>query len=92
MRIKTIIILVIAIILVIVLLQNSGRINFQFLWANFWVSKLVMLLLMTAFGFILGYLVGRPKNIRRLGGDFSDDNINKGTPGTLSDEDKEYIG
>ena len=91
MRIKTIVIIVIAILLTIVLMQNTGRVNFEFLWATFWMSKLVMLFFVGAISFVLGVLVGRPKRIRKLSGDFIDGNLDKGKSGTLSDDDKEYI-
>ncbi|SHN29037.1 LapA family protein [Mucilaginibacter sp. OK098] len=91
MRIKTIVIIVITILLTIVLMQNTGRVNFDFLWATFWMSKLVMLFFVAAISFVLGVLVGRPKRVKRLGGDYTDPNLDKGNPNTLSDEDKEYI-
>ena len=91
MRIKTIIIILITVILTVVLMQNTDNVNFNFLWATFRVSKLVMLGLIALIAFILGVLVGRPKRVKRLGGDFTDDNIDKGKTNTLSDEDKEYL-
>jgi uncharacterized integral membrane protein len=69
MRIKTIVIIIITILLTIVLMQNTGRVNFDFLWATFWMSKLVMLFFVAAISFVLGVLVGRPKRVKRLGGD-----------------------
>ena len=91
MRIKTIVISIIIILLLTLLIQNRGIMYFQFLWATFTVSKLTMLLIMTIIGFILGYLVGRPKNIKRLGRDFIDPDLETKNPDTLSDEDKNYI-
>lgn len=91
MRIKTIVIVVIAIVLTIVLMQNTGRVDFNFLWTTFWVSKLTMLFFVALISFVLGFLVGRPKRIRRLGGDYTDNNYDKPNSGTLSDEDKNYI-
>jgi len=91
MRIKTIVIILIAVLLTIVLMQNTGRVSFEFLWATFWMSKLIMLLLVAVVAFILGILVGRPKRVKRLGGDFTDNNLDKDDHNTLSDEDKEYI-
>jgi uncharacterized integral membrane protein len=91
MRIKTIVIIVITILLTIVLMQNTGRVNFDFLWATFWMSKLVMLFFVAAISFVLGVLVGRPKRVKRLGGDYADPNFDKGNSNTLSDEDKDYI-
>jgi uncharacterized integral membrane protein len=91
MRIKTIIVILITILLTIVLMQNTGPVTFSVLWADFRVPKLVMLTAVSVFAFILGVLVGRPKNVRRIGGDFVDDDNYKGDSNTLSDEDREYI-
>ncbi len=91
MRIKTIIIVLITVILTAVLMQNTDNVNFKFLWANFWVSNLVLLASVALIAFILGILVGRPKKVKRLGGDSNDDNTDKGRTNTLSDEDKDYI-
>jgi uncharacterized integral membrane protein len=92
MRIKTITIVLITVILTAVLMQNTDNVNFNFLWATFRVSKLVVLALVALIAFILGVLVGRPKRVKRLGGDFNDDNSDARRTNTLSDEDKDYIG
>jgi uncharacterized integral membrane protein len=91
MRIKTIIIIVITILLTIALMQNTGAVYFDFLWATFRMSKLVVLLFVAVISFVLGVLVGRPKKVKRLGGDFTDPDLNEGNSNTLSDDDKEYI-
>jgi len=51
----------------------------------------VMLAFVAVIAFILGVLVGRPKRVKRLGGDPTDIGLEKGKTNTLSDEDKEYI-
>jgi uncharacterized integral membrane protein len=91
MRIKTIIIILITILLTTVLVQNNSRVNFEFLWTTFPMSKLVMLLIVSVVSFILGILVGRPKRVKRLGSDLTGDKLDNGKTNTLSDEDKEYI-
>ena len=91
MRIKTIIIILITILLTVILMQNAGKVYFNFLWATFPMSKLLVLLFVAAISFILGVLVGRPKKIRKLGGDTTEDNYDKGTSNTLSEDDKDYI-
>ncbi len=78
-------------LLTLVLTQNTGRVNFDFLWATFWMSTLAMLLFVAATSFILGVLVGRPKRVKRLGDDFTGISSGKTNSDTLSDEDKEYI-
>jgi len=91
MRIKTIIILVITILLTVVLMQNTGAVYFNFLWAEFRMSKLVVLIFVAAISFVLGVLVGRPKRVKKLGGDYTDNNLDKTNSNTLSDDDKDYI-
>jgi uncharacterized integral membrane protein len=91
MRIKTIVIILITVILTVILMQNTSPVIFSFLWADFRISKLVMLLAVAVVAFILGVLVGRPKRVKRLGGDYTDENIEHTNPNTLSDEDRDYI-
>jgi len=91
MRIKTIIVILITVLLTVVLMQNTGSVNFEFLWTTFAMSKLIMLAIVAVIGFILGVLVARPKRVKRLGGELADNSLNKGESNTLSDEDREYI-
>jgi len=91
MRIKTIIIILVTILLTVVLMQNTNPVYFSFLWATFRMSKLVMMAGVGIIGFILGYLIGRPSRVKRLGVDFTNNDIDKTKPNTLSDEDKDYI-
>ena len=88
MRIKTIISILIAILLFTVILQNTGQVRFSFLFMDFYLSKLLMMLLIAVVAFGLGYLVGRPKKIRKLSGDFTDGSSKSDT---LTKEDKDYI-
>jgi uncharacterized integral membrane protein len=91
MRVKTIIIVLITVILTAVLMQNTDNVDFKFLWATFRASKLIVLAFTALIAFILGVLVGRPKRVKRLGDDHTDDNTDKGRANTLSDDDKDYI-
>jgi len=91
MRIKTIVIILITVLLTVVLMQNKDNVDFSFLWATFRISKLLILALVAAVGFILGLLVGRPKKVKRLGGDAVDNDTEKSETNTLSNEDKDYI-
>ena len=91
MRIKTIIIILITVVFTIVLMQNTGPVTFSFLWADFRISKLTMLLLVAIVAFIIGVLVGRPNKVKRLGDTPLDENTDHTNPNTLSDEDREYI-
>lgn len=91
MRIKTIIIILITILLTVILMQNAGAVYFKFLWATFLMSKLLVLLFVAVISFVLGVLVGRPKKVRKLGGDYTDNNHDNGKTSTLSEDDKDYI-
>jgi uncharacterized membrane protein YciS (DUF1049 family) len=91
MRIKTIIIILITVVFTIVLMQNTGPVTFSFLWADFRISKLALLVIVAVVAFILGWLVGRPNKVKRLGGDYPDENTEQTNPNTLSDEDRDYI-
>lgn len=101
MRIKTIVIIVITILITIIITQNSDTpVNLKILFFTNRTSALMMMLCAVAAGFIIGYLVGRPK-MKKLGGDYDhgydegDDHthegLNKNKRDTLSDEDREYI-
>ncbi len=91
MRIKTIVVILITVMLTIVLMQNTGPVIVSFLWATFRMSKLVMMVAVGVVAFILGFLVGRPSRVKKLGGTFIEGEHQRENPNTLSDEDKEYI-
>jgi len=91
MRIKTIIIILVTVLLTVVLMQNTDPVHFSFLWATFRMSKLVMMAVIALTGFVLGYLVGRPSRVKRLGADFTNNDVDKINSDTLSDEDRDYI-
>jgi len=91
MRIKTIIIILITVLLTVILFENSETIPFKFLWATFYWSKLIVLLFVGAIFFVLGILVGRPAKVKKLGGDYTDNNLDQGSSNTLSEDDKDYI-
>jgi len=91
MRIQTIIIILITFLLTIILMQNTGTVRFTVLFVDTYVSKLVMLFLVSLIAFSLGVLVGRPKTVKRLGDDFPGDGAEDKQSDTLSDEDRDYI-
>jgi uncharacterized integral membrane protein len=100
MRLKTIFIIVITILLTIVLMQNSDPVYFKVLFFTTRTSKLIMMLVVAIFAFVIGYMVGRPKRTRFSkdlghGYDERDENthegLNKPKQDTLSDEDRDYI-
>ncbi|MDR6941295.1 hypothetical protein [Mucilaginibacter pocheonensis] len=91
MSIKTIIIVVITVLLTAAFAQNTDKVPFAFLFANFYVSKLTMMMTVAVVAFILGLLVGRPKKAKFDIEGYHDNIHKKDDPNTLSDEDKDYI-
>jgi len=90
MSIKTILVITITILLTIILMQNTAPVKFTLLFADVYISKLVMMTAVAVVAFILGVLVGRPKKAKYDIGGYHD-SIHKSDPNTLSDEDKDYI-
>jgi uncharacterized integral membrane protein len=91
MRIKTIIIILVTLLLTVILMENTDTVDFRFLGARFPMSKLTMMAIIGLISFVLGYLVGRPSRVKRLGNDFTNNDIDKTNSDTLSDEDRDYI-
>ncbi|MFC3562476.1 lipopolysaccharide assembly protein LapA domain-containing protein [Pedobacter jamesrossensis] len=88
---KTIFIIVLTALLTIFLMVNTEPVDFDFLVTTVAVSKLLVIGICVVIGFIIGFIVGRPrKTITNY-----DDEIQKHNPNgikkELSDEDKEYI-
>ena len=90
MRIQTMGVVLVGILLAVLLIQNTGGDHLNFLWMTIHLSKLIMLFVVAGIGFLFGYLAGRPKNVKRLGGDFVDPDLGRASD-TLSDEDRDYI-
>lgn len=55
--VKLVLILVLAVLLAMVVLQNTGRVEARFLWVRAEAPVIVLLLVTSAAGFILGVLV-----------------------------------
>jgi hypothetical protein len=91
MRIKTMIIIFITVLLTVVIMQNTDEVLFTFLFADFRVSKLVLLLIVAIVSFIIGLLVGRPGKPKYIPGQNEEITNYKKQPDTLSDEDRDYI-
>ena len=91
MRIKTMFIIFIAVLLTVVIMQNTDKVLFTFLFTDFRISKLVLLLIVAIVSFIIGVLVGRPSKPKYIPGQDEDINNFKKQPDTLSDEDRDYI-
>jgi putative membrane protein len=91
MSIKTITIVIITILLTAALAQNTDNVTFAFLFMSFRVSKLAIMITMTLVGFVLGFMVGRPKKAKYDIEGYHDNIHQKDDKNTLSDEDREYI-
>ncbi len=91
MSAKTIFIIILTVLLTIFLTVNTDPVDFDFLVATVPVSKLLVIGICVIFGFIIGYIVGRPK--RTLSS--YDNEIERNQPivnkKELSDEDRDYI-
>lgn len=93
MKPKTIFIIIITALLTIFLVINNDAVEFDLLiGAPVQISKLLVIGICIVIGFVLGFLVGRPKKTLSS----YDTEIEKGyTPSenksSLSDEDRDYI-
>ncbi|HEK22224.1 MULTISPECIES: hypothetical protein [unclassified Mucilaginibacter] len=91
MSIKNIIALIIVVLLTVVFMQNTDEVKFTILFSSVYLSKVAMLTAVAAFAFILGVLVGRPKNKKYNISEHYNDIHGKDNPDTLSEEDRDYI-
>jgi uncharacterized integral membrane protein len=102
MSFKTIVIIVLAVFITVIFMQNTDQVMFTLLWKEIYVSKLIMMLIVTVFGFIIGVIVARPKRKKKelvLENTASSKNMNSTDEdyismkkkNDLSDEDKDYI-
>ena len=93
MKAKTIFVIVLTALLTIFLTVNNDEVEFNFLIGGpVSVSKLIVIGICVLIGFILGFIVGRP---RRTISSY-DTEIERGADedknkSTLSDEDRDYI-
>ncbi|KQC01896.1 LapA family protein [Pedobacter sp. Hv1] len=93
MKTKTIFVIAVTALLTIFLMVNREAVDFDFIIVdNVPISKLVVIGVCIVIGFILGFLVGRPKKTVSS----YDPEIEKGytateNKSTLSDEDRDYI-
>ena len=93
MKPKTLFALIITVLLTIFLTVNSDAVEFDFIIGEpVSVSKLVVIGICVLIGFVLGFIVGRPRKTVSS----YDTEIEKGytvndTKSTLSDEDRDYI-
>lgn len=84
-------------------MQNTDEVLFKILWKEIYVSKLLMMLIVTLFGFTIGLILGRPKKKTSTNQHTDSNNvpleINNADDrdyiypdkNKLSDEDRDYI-
>lgn len=88
---KTIFIIILTALLTIFLMVNTEPVDFDFLVTTLSVSKLLVIGICVLIGFIIGFIVGRPRKTVSS----YDDEIQKNNPSVnkkdLSDDDREYI-
>ncbi|TCD04460.1 LapA family protein [Pedobacter frigidisoli] len=91
MSAKTISIIILTALLTIFLMVNTEPVDFDFLVTSVAVSKLLVIGVCVVIGFIIGFIVGRPRKTVSS----YDDEIEKQQPVSnkkeLSDEDRDYI-
>jgi hypothetical protein len=101
MSFKTIIIIILSILITVVFMQNTDQVLFTILWKELYVSKLLIMLIVTVFGFIIGAIVARPQKNKNTA-NYNDvplevtqsedrDYIEMPTKKGLSDEDRDYL-
>ncbi len=91
MRITTMLIIIITVLLTVVLMQNTDPVRFTILFSDVRMSKLTVMAATGVVGFILGYMVGRPKRARQIAPDYREHNSEDDDTDTLSEEDRKYI-
>ncbi|RZL17440.1 MAG: LapA family protein [Pedobacter sp.] len=94
MKAKTIFIILSTGLITVFLMLNTDRVDFDFLFADIAVSKLLVIGVCSILGFLLGYLAGKPKTIvtsydPRFEND-TEENDDE-TKDRLSKEDRDYI-
>jgi uncharacterized integral membrane protein len=91
MSIKNICALVIVVLLTIVIMQNTDEVKFTLLFSTVYMSKVAVLTAVSVAAFILGVLVGRPKNKKYNISEHYNELHADEDKNTLSDEDRDYI-
>lgn len=99
MSFKTIAIIVISVLITVVFMQNTDQVLFTILWKEIYVSKLIVMLGVTLFGFILGVIVARPRKKKNLSDtavnsipfEVNQPNEEEEPKRNLSDDDRDYI-
>jgi uncharacterized integral membrane protein len=91
MSIKNISALVIVVLLTIIIMQNTDEVKFTILFSSVYMSKVPVMTAIAVAAFILGVIVGRPKNKKYNISEHYDELHQHDDKNTLSDEDRDYI-
>ncbi len=92
MSTKTISIIILTALLTIFLMVNTEPVDFDFLVTTIPVSKLLVIGVCIIIGFIIGFVVGRPrKTLSSYDDEIERKNQPAGNKKELSDEDRDYI-
>jgi uncharacterized integral membrane protein len=91
MSLKNIVALVIVVLITIVIMQNTDQVKFTILFSSGYMSKVPVMTAIAVASFILGVLVGRPKNKKYNISEHYDELHQDEDKNTLSDEDRDYI-
>ncbi|RZK44157.1 MAG: LapA family protein [Pedobacter sp.] len=93
MKPKTIFVVIVTILLTVFLTVNSDAVEFDFVIGQpVSVSKLVVIGICVFIGFILGFIVGRPrKTVSSYDTEIEKGYSNSENKSALSDEDRDYI-
>jgi uncharacterized integral membrane protein len=103
MSFKYISIILLSVAITVILMQNTDEMTLKIFWSHLAVSKLLMILIATLFGFIIGFIiarVGRNKNSEQKNipleitqSEDADENYIDSTEkqGKLSQEDQDYL-
>lgn len=91
MSTKTIFIIILTALLTIFLMVNTEPVDFDFLVTTVAVSKLLIIGICIIIGFIIGFIVGRPRKTVSSYDDEIEKNQTVSNKKELSDEDREYI-
>ncbi len=105
MSFKTIVIIILAVLITVIFMQNTDEVVFTLLWKQIFISKLWMMLAVTLFGFIIGVIIARPRKKKEI--EISNQKdvklevnenltenesyINMKKPNQLTDEDRDYL-
>ena len=88
---KTIFIIILTALLTIFLMVNTEPVDFDFLVTTVAVSKLLVIGICIIIGFIIGFIVGRPRKTLSSYDDEIEKNHTNSNKKELSDEDRDYI-